>query len=456
MLYKQLFFQLILRVLLILINALLLAYLFILGKYTASQINLFLLLIAQGSLLIYYLNKTNRDLEYFFSSVTNKDSTIVFNQEKNTKSNSKLHKKLNEVNKIIELARIEKIGQFEYLKQVVENIGIGILSFDENLKVEFFNPAGKDVLKVNQLNSLVDLDVFYEGLSQKLLKLKPNNQQLLNIKSSMHSLELSTKLVEFKIGDKKIKLIAFQNIQTELDKKEVESWQKIIRVLTHEIMNSVSPIDSATTSISRLYKADNKPLNPNEINEDTIHKTIKGLDIIQQRSKGMLNFVQKFRDLTLLPEPKKEDLHIQDLLHTIETLFSNDLKEKSIDLKYNSTPKHLSVCADKSQIEQVLINLVKNSIEGLVDTENPEIQISSFKNNKNRTVISVTDNGQGINDEAKENIFTPFFTTKEKGSGIGLSISRQIMLLHGGTITVHSETKLLYGKQQETVFTLIF
>ena len=152
MLYRKLFFQILIRVFLILANALLLAYLFFLEKYTASQINLFLLLIAQCGLLVYFLNKTNRDLSHFFSSVTNKDSTIVFNEEKNTKSNSELHKKLNEVNRIIEQSRIEKIGQYEYLKQVVEHVGVGILSFDENLKVDFFNPAGKDILKVSKLN----------------------------------------------------------------------------------------------------------------------------------------------------------------------------------------------------------------------------------------------------------------------------------------------------------------
>jgi nitrogen fixation/metabolism regulation signal transduction histidine kinase len=464
MLYKKLFFQIIIRVSLILANALLLAYLFLLEKYIASQINLFLLLIAQGGLLVYFLNKTNRDLSHFFSSVTNKDSTIIFNEEKNTKSNSELHKKLNEVNRIIEQARIEKIGQYEYLKQVVEHVGVGILSFDENLKVEFFNPAGKDILKVKKLNLISDLDLIYTGASHKLMKLKPNNQQLINLQNLNDALELSTKTVELKIGNppagragKTIKLIAFQNIQSELDKKEVESWQKIIRVLTHEIMNSVSPIDSATTSISRMYKINNSAVKPADINDETISKTIKGMEIIQQRSKGMLNFVQKFRDLTLIPEPKKEEIKVQELIQTIETLFAKELKSNSIKLQFISEPENITIQADKSQIEQVLINLIKNSIESFINTEKPEIQISSFFNNQNKAIISVTDNGQGISKEVLNNIFTPFFTTKDSGSGIGLSLSRQIMILHGGNITAQSVPEnLISGKQGKTNFLLQF
>ncbi|MDA3953526.1 MAG: ATP-binding protein [Bacteroidales bacterium] len=450
MLYKKLFFQIIFRVSLILANTLLLAYLFFHEKYIATQINLFLLLFIQGGLLVYYLNKTNRDLSHFFSSVLNQDSTIVFNQEENIKTNSTLHKKLNEVNKIIEQARIEKIGQYEYLKQVVEHVGIGILSFNENLHVEFFNPAGKDILKVSKLKSISELDKVYQGLSHKLNSLKPNNQQLINIRNSNINLELSTKLVELKIGSKTIKLLAFQNIQSELDKKEVESWQKIIRVLTHEIMNSVSPIDSATTSISRLYKINNAAIKPSDIDEEIISKTIKGIDIIQQRSKGMLNFVQNFRDLTLLPEPRKEEIKVLDLFHTVEILFIKDIEECSIEFKTNSSPKQLTIFADKSQIEQVLINLVKNSIESLRGIKNPQLAISSFKNDKNKSVIAVTDNGPGISTEIQDNIFTPFFTTKENGSGIGLSLSRQIMQLHDGKITVQSEPNV------KTIFTLEF
>ena len=450
MLYKKLFFQIILRVALILANALLLAYLFILNKFVASQFNLLLLLIAQALLLIYYLNKTNRDLSHFFSSVSNNDSTIVFKHDKNNKSYSKLYKNLNKVNQIIEQARIEKIGQYEYLKQVVEHVGMGILSFDEDLKVQFFNPAGKEILKISKLTSINDLDKQYLGLAHKLKNIQSNQQQLINIKSTNNELDLSVKLVEFKISGSQIKLVAFQNIQSELDRKEIESWQKIIRVLTHEIMNSVSPIDSATTSISRLYSKDNSPISPTEIDDDIVQKTIKGLNIIQQRSKGMLEFVQKFRDLTLLPEPKKDEIKIHDLYQTIEILFAKSFNTNSINHRFKSIPENLMVKVDKSQIEQVLINLVKNSVESFKNTNNPEIQILAFKNDQNKIVISISDNGQGIKQEITDNIFTPFFTTKEKGSGIGLSLSRQIMHLHGGNITVKSEPNV------KTSFNLIF
>jgi nitrogen fixation/metabolism regulation signal transduction histidine kinase len=425
-------------------------YLHFLNKYPAGQFNLVLLLIAQTALLIYYLNRTNRDLGHFFSSVTNNDSSIVFDYDNRNKSFSNLYKNLNNVNKVIEQARLEKIGQFEYLKQVVENIGVGILSFNTDYNVQFFNPAGKDILKIRTLTSINELESIYPGLAQKLKKIKANQQQLLTIKSKQYELNLSVKLVEFVIQKATIKLFAFQNIQTELETKEVESWQKIIRVLTHEIMNSVSPINSATTSISRLFLDNNKPIDPSNIDEDAINKTLKGMTIIEQRSSGMLKFVQKFRDLTLLPEPQKEIVLIKDLYQTLETLFKTDSENKNIDIIFNSTHSALSINADKTQIEQVLINLLKNSIESLSQTPKPTIVISSFKNNRNNTVIAIKDNGEGISSEVFDNIFTPFFTTKVKGSGIGLSLSRQIMHLHNGNISVKSEPNI------ETVFTLTF
>jgi len=445
MLYKKLFFQVLFRIILILINALLLSYLFFLNKFIAAQINLFLLFFAQGFLLVYYLNKTNRDLSHFFTSVTNEDSSIVFKGDAN-KSYGLLYKKLNEVNILIKKTRIEKIGQYEYLKQVVENVAIGILSFDEDLNVQFFNPAGKTILKISKLSNLNDLEIVYPGLVQKLKNLAPDNQQLLNIEKG---LELSVKLAEFKISDKKIKLIAFQNIHSELDKREVDSWQKIIRVLTHEIMNSVSPISSATDAIYNLFLNEDKPLDAKKINEETIKKTIKGINIIQQRSKGMLEFVQKFRDLTLLPELNKVNIRIQDLILTIETLFALEFKNGNINFEFNIYPKNLTVFADKIQIEQVLINLIKNATQALINQEYPTIKINANVLN-NHVEIRISDNGQGISAEVLDNIFIPFFTTKEKGSGIGLSLSRQIMLLHGGNISVQSEP------ENGAIFTLQF
>jgi len=444
MLYKKLFFQVLFRIILILINALLLSYLFFLNKFIGAQINLFFLLFVQGFLLVYYLNKTNRDLSHFFTSLKNEDSTIIFKGNMN-KSYGLLYKKLNEVNRLIENTRIEKIEQYEYLKQVVENVAIGILSFDENLNVQFFNPAGKTILKVSKLSRLNELEIIYPGLVQKLKNLTPDNQQLLQIEKG---LELSVKLSEFKISDKKIKLIAFQNIHSELDKREVDSWQKIIRVLTHEIMNSVSPINSATDSIYNLFLNEDKPLDAKEINEETIKKTIKGMRIIQQRSKGMLEFVQKFRDLTLLPELNKEKFQIQDLIETIETLFALEFKNANISFESAVFPKNLTVFADKMQLEQVLINLIKNAIQVIIYQKQPIIKINAIISN-DQIQIMISDNGSGISAEVLDNIFVPFFTTKEKGSGIGLSISRQIMLLHGGNISVKSEP------QKETVFTLI-
>lgn len=457
MIIKKLYIQIIIRVLLILANTFLVAYFFFMEKFIVTQINLIILLVGQSILLVYYLNKTNRNLANFFSSVTNQDSTIIFEKDENNSSFESLYEQLNNVNHIIKNANIQKIGHYEYLKHVVENVGIGILSFDEDLKVQFFNPAGKDILRISNLKSIPELDKIHTGLAQRIKNLTPNQQHLIHLKNNSFDLELSVKLVEFTISNKQIKLLAFQDIQSDLNKREVESWQKVIRVLTHEIMNSVSPISSATTSINGLLKKDDSTLTPGEITEEIVYKTIKGLNIIQQRSEGMLEFVKKFRDLTLLPEPQKENIKISELYNVIETLFKKEFEIYNIDYNLISSPEHLTLNADKSQMEQVLINLVKNSIESVKENPNAKISINSFKNNLNKIEILVNDNGKGIKKEIIDNIFTPFFTTKENlsegkagGSGIGLSLSQQIMYLHGGNISVKSEPNKL------TTFQLIF
>ncbi len=439
MILKKLYIQIIIRVLLILVNTFFAVYLFFIGKFVVAQINLIILLAGQSILLIYYLNRTNRNLANFFLSVTNQDYTIVFDRDENNSSFNSLYKQLNNVNNIIKNVNIQKIGHYEYLKQVVENVGIGILSFDEDLKVQFFNPAGKDILGISNLKSILELDKIHKGLAQRIKNLVPNQQQLIHLKNNGYDLELSIKPVEFTISNKQIKLLAFQDIQSDLNKREVESWQKVIRVLTHEIMNSVSPISSATTSINSLLKKDDSALKPGEITENIVYKTVKGINIIKQRSEGMLEFVKKFRDLTLLPEPRKDNIKISELYNTIETLFKKEFETNNVDYEFVSSPEHLTLYADKSQIEQVLINLIKNSLESTRENPSPNISINAFRNSVNKIEILVNDTGKGIEKEFIDNIFTPFFTTKNSGSGIGLSLSQQIMYLHGGNISVNSK-----------------
>jgi signal transduction histidine kinase len=253
-----------------------------------------------------------------------------------------------------------------------------------------------------------------------------------------------------KTADRTLHLVSFQNIQPELDEKELESWQKLIRVLTHEIMNSMTPINTLVTTITRIYrnKETGELKKPEELQTPMIEKTVKGLDLIESRGQGLIHFVQNYRDVTRLPKPDFKVLNVRDMFQGIKLMFDEQLMQNGVTLTIDCHPS-LYINADGKLLEQVIINLVKNAIEAFEDAPDPAITMSAQSNN-NQIIMEIADNGKGIPPDMLENIFVPFFTTKEKGSGIGLSLSRQIIRLHGGTMNVQSEPF------SRTVFTIKF
>jgi len=261
--------------------------------------------------------------------------------------------------------------------------------------------------------------------------------------------QLSIKAANFKIKNRNIKLISLQNIKTEIDQSEVDAWQKLIRVLTHEIMNSVSPIKLLSSSLIDMFEENNEIKTIDEITNTTIQDSVFGLKTIRKRSSGLSNFVENYKSLTQISKANFSDFKICELFKQINTLLKSELEQKSIQFDLNCQPQDLIIHADEKLIEQVLINLIKNASEALKNSTNPIIKIEAEFINE-FVQIKVSDNGPGISSELQDNIFIPFYTTKEKGSGIGLSLSRQIMNLHGGNISVKSEP------DNGTAFTLIF
>jgi signal transduction histidine kinase len=233
-------------------------------------------------------------------------------------------------------------------------------------------------------------------------------------------------------------LVSFEDITNELDRKELDSWQRLIRVLTHEIMNSVSPVISLTSVIAGYFKdkKDGSPVTPEKIDQHVIYKTLSGLNTIEETGKGLLDFVDKYRSLNLLPEPKPVRFTIDKLFSKCRQLMESFVSER-IEIITRVDPEDLSLTADQSQVEQVLINLMKNSIEAIGNMDNGRISLSASYAGS-AVIIQVGDNGIGIPESIAKDIFVPFYTTKENGSGIGLSLSRQIMYNHNGTISANS------------------
>jgi two-component system nitrogen regulation sensor histidine kinase NtrY len=274
---------------------------------------------------------------------------------------------------------------------------------------------------------------------------------LVKIEADGELMHLALYATEFKLSGQSFSLVSIQNIHSELEEKEIEAWQKLIRVLTHEIMNSITPIASLASTIKELIEESYGILpEGKEVKTEALDDIHQASQTIQKRSQGLLHFVDAYRNLTLIPKPKMQIFQIKDLFVRVEKLMQANIKKKSIDFKANVEPQTLELTADPELIEQVLINLLLNALQSVEKKKEPKIDLKAQMEGRGRIIIQVRDNGPGILAENIEKIFIPFFSTKEGGSGIGLSLSRQIMRLHNGSIGIHSEPNV------ETVLTLRF
>jgi nitrogen fixation/metabolism regulation signal transduction histidine kinase len=412
--------------------------------------SLVLLWVLQIVYLFWYLQKINRDLLKFITALRYDDVSISFDKDKNVDPYFKnLYTELNTIINEISTVRSDKESEHQYFQNTIKHITTGIIAFDENGKVEICNNSALELLNLIKLNNIADTEKTKVGISDTFRNIKPGTTKLLKLVIENDIIQLSIKAADFKIKERNIKLLSLQNIKTEIDQSEVDAWQKLIRVLTHEIMNSVSPIKLLSGSLIEMFEENNKVKTINEIDNETIENSVLGLKTIRKRSSGLSNFVETYKSLTQIPKAKFSVFKVCHLFDHINTLLINDLEQKSIHFEFSCIPNELNLYADEKLIEQVLINLIKNASEALLNCNNPAISLNAELVN-DIIQIKVVDNGPGISTEVLENIFIPFFTTKEKGSGIGLSLSRQIMLLHGGNISVKSEPSI------ETVFTLQF
>jgi nitrogen fixation/metabolism regulation signal transduction histidine kinase len=327
-----------------------------------------------------------------------------------------------------------------HFQNLVEHVNTGIIQFDNEGNVEVINKLAKDFFQCGDINNLKNLDQKIPGISTKLLGLKLGSSKSIKIYINETFAVLNFKISEFKVEGECKKLVSFQNIKEELEFNETDSWKKLIRVLTHEIMNSTAPISSSIKVITSLLRHENSDRikSMDEISKEDINNTVRGLGIIEERSEGLNQFVQSYRELTKNIEPYFTEFKIIEIFKSIGFLFAEDFRNAKIKFQFQLQPEDLRLKADKNLVEQVIINLIKNSIEATSNTMKRDIRLESFKQN-NRIIIRVTDTGEGISLEESDKIFIPFFTSKEEGSGIGLSLSRQIMQLHNGSITFESK-----------------
>ena len=407
------------------------------GYYYTLTGTIFLILF-QAYMLVNQVNKTNSDLEKFFSSVQDHDTSVRFSEKAMNTSLKKLHNKMNQVNIVIQNAKIENERTSNFLQSVVDHVDIGLLSFDTNGSIGIYNRAAKRYLNVQQLWQLSSLKTMDDEMFKIINAIKPGQEVLHKMKIDNLLQSILLKGTELKYESNVIKLVSFQDITSELDKKELDSWKRLIRVLTHEIMNSISPITSLATVISGYFKKrdEENPVPLEKIDHQIVSKTLSGLNTIEETGKGLLDFVDKYRSLTSLPKPDLGKFTIDGLFRKCRLLMESNIPN-NIKIITSVYPEDIALVADYGQVEQILINLIKNASEALSNKKDGTIHLKAFYADDG-TLIQVEDNGIGISGDIIEDIFIPFYSTKENGSGIGLSLSKQIMQNHDGTISVNS------------------
>jgi len=447
---KNLYFNIILRVSLIVVLSVLLGYFIVIDRSLRFSIICLLTIVFLTINLISYLNTTNKKIRFFFDSVRNDDSNLSFPIETRSAGLKELYQSMNKVNQQIQQLKIENRQQEQYFRTLLEHLATGIITYNNKGFILHANSSAKKLLSIDVLTHLQQIERKDQKLFQTINSIKPFERRLVAITTEQGEIQLSLKATSFKTNNNELVILSIQDIKNELDEKEIESWMKLIRVLMHEIMNSITPITSLSESLSNIYTVGGKPVLPEEVNAKTIATTLQGLNVIKEQGKGLMSFVESYRKLTRVPEPEKKLFKVADLMSRVQILYNSLEKSDKSNLSVSLVNPDLEIFADQNLISQVLINLLKNALEANENNTDGKIRIVASEGSDNHPEICVIDNGPGISEENLDEIFVPFFTTRQNGSGIGLSISKQIMRVHGGNLKVRS------APDKETVFCLSF
>lgn len=372
--------------------------------------------------LVQQLNKFNSRLRLFFDAVEDKENMIQFNENSADKEMNALSHSLNRINELLASAKADSRKQEKFYYSLLEEVPNGVLAWDSEQRIMFANGIALRLLGFEQLAFLRQLEQQYPALKDFLHQGKIQDSFLLQ---SVHKKQLSLSLNHMKLESEVITLLAIKDISNELSEKESESWNKLTRVLTHEIMNTIAPIVSLAQTLSSRTETD--------------EKVIRGLNVIREQSERLMEFTESYRHLSYMPDPVRKPFSITETLHNLSLLLQSDFEAARIHFTLRSTPSDIIITGDEKQLSQVFLNLLKNSIQALEGESNGQVEVTLEVTDK--LYIRITDNGKGIPVELQEKIFVPFFTTKVEGMGIGLSLCRQIIKKHGGDFYLSESRK---------------
>ena len=425
----------ILRVMFLFITLLVTSYILVSGRYNFLFL-LIPLLVYQVMEFIQFQRKAQKELNQFVEAVHYRDFSTHFDVKHAPAELQPMREGFNEINTTFKVISKEKETQYQYLQKILELVDTGILSYEiATGNVVWMNESLKKMLQLPYLKNVQSLNRRYADIYEIVEQLLPGEHKIVKVHLERESFKVFLSATAFQIDGNKYKLVAFQNVNEALDETESGAWQRLLSVMTHEIMNSIAPISSlANTMKTRLQ---NRDMTEGE-NDNTLEDLEIGIDTIKRRSEGLLKFAETYRNLNKITTLNLQQVYIRELFGNIHQLMQPTFAQKNIELEIILRNPKLSLQADASLLEQVLINLVVNAIEAVKEKEDAKIILSADQSSNGKIILKIADNGQGIPEEMMDKIFIPFFSTKKQGSGIGLSLCKQIIILHRGIIQVQS------------------
>lgn len=449
MTYKSFNLLVIIRLLICVGTAVLLGRSISVQSWDIVTVCIFVLIITVWN-LIYVMNSVNRKVSFFFDAVRNEDTTLHFPENVSDKSIKKLHQSFNKVNTLISEIKLQNEHNERFFREIMEHSATGLIAVDEHDYIVLANDSALNFIGLPHISRLTLLKQKKPELHEAFEQISPGQSRTVKILDDAGLKVFSLKVKQFHFGENKYRIYSLSDIKSEIEENELDSWQKLIRVMTHEIMNSIAPITSLSNTLRRFFIRENQPVDIGLVTQQDIHQTVQGLDVIEQQGESLLNFVDSYRKLTKIPKPNFKPIHISSWFESIQLLMNTELTDRDIKFSHTVAPSNLTLIGDERLLTQVLINLVNNAMDALKGIKNKRLELKANLTSDGGVRITVTDNGAGISSEELDKIFVPFYTTKENGSGIGLSLARQIMRLHKGSIAASSVS----GKN--TVFTMVF
>lgn len=428
----------IIRVLIILVLCVVFGFIFAKTDLFFSQIIIFSLILLLSLELVRFVTKTNKELKKLLSSIKHHDFSASFSSQNLGKSYDDLSEIFSEIIKSFRNVKIEKEAQLQLLQVIIDQINVGVVAVRDQHQIVFINKRAEEILGIPGLKTWnIDFPLIFK-INEEVKAMRSQGKKLLELQIGDEIKQLAFHVHQTVFLEDDLMLMTFHDIRSEIEQKEIEAWYKLIRILTHEVMNSVTPLFSLTeTMLMLLQDKEGNPKDVAQISNEEITDIRSSLKTIQGRSVGILEFVDAYRRLTNIPHPEFDELPLKQLFENVESLFVGELNQRGINFSTWMQNDLLSITADKHLMEQVLINLISNSMFALETTKDPKIEIKAVKA-KHHTIIEVTDNGKGVEPNKIDKIFIPFFSTRDGGSGIGLSLSKQIIYLHHGRIKVKS------------------